>query len=119
MSKNVLIIDDDADLSSQMAEVLRDEGHKVEVRLYTKETLPHLVPDDYDVIILDLKMPDLSGVDVLKSIKGQAFKARIFIVSGKPFIEKTLKEENLQSMVSHIIQKPFSIQNLIDKINQS
>ena len=119
MSKKILIIDDDVDLSMQMAEVLQDEGHEVESRLYNYESLPDFRPEDYDIIILDFKMPDISGVDILKSIKKDDLKAKIFIVSGRPFIEKILKEENLICMVSEIMPKPFPIQILLDKINNS
>ena len=119
MGKKIIIIDDDADLSAQMVEVLRDEGHQVCRRLYTHENLPDFKPDDYDVIVLDFKMPDLSGIDILKSISKKDFKAKIFIVTGRPFIEKILNEENLLCMVSEIINKPFSIRNLLDKINNS
>lgn len=119
MSKKILIIDDDLDLNMQMAEILQDEGHEVESQLYTYENLSDFRPENYDIIILDFKMPGISGVDILKSIKGKDLTTKIFIVSGKPFIEKTLREENLLNMILEIMPKPFSIQTLIDKINNS
>ena len=119
MSKKILIIDDDVDLTIQMTELLEDEGHEVDKRLFTRESLPDFHPGDYDIIILDFKMPDISGVEILKSIKSENLKAKIFIVSGRPFIEKILKEENLLNMISEIMPKPFHIQVLLDKINNS
>ena len=119
MSKKILIVDDDVDLSTQMAEVLRDEGHQVDVKLLTLENLPSFNPRLYDVFILDFKMPDVSGVDVLKSIKEKALKTKIFFITGKPAIEKLLKDENLSSLVAEIISKPFSIENLLHKIDNA
>ncbi len=117
MAKNILIIDDDADLSKEMADILGDEGHSVDVRTYTPENLPHFRPHDYDVIILDFKMPGLSGSDILKQIPQKKFLPKIFLVSGKPFLEKLLQEEKLLEKVTEIIQKPFPIQELLNKIN--
>jgi DNA-binding response OmpR family regulator len=117
MGKKILIIDDDVDLSKQLAEIFRDEGHTVDVRLYKLEDLPHFKPQQYEIIILDFKMQHLTGADILKAIPENNSGKKIFFMSGRPFVEKTLKEEGLLDKVTEVIQKPFSIQNLLDKIN--
>lgn len=117
MSKRILIIEDDADLSSQMAEVLSDEGHAVDVYLFKREELPAFKPDNYDILIMDFKMPGISALDILKAAPMSNTKAKILIISGRPFIEDLLNDENLSHMVTEVIPKPFSILDLLDKIN--
>ncbi len=119
MKKKILIIDDDADLSGQLAEILRDEGHAVETRLFTRESLDTLRPEDHDLIILDLKMPDISGVDVLNVIREKQAAVKVFVISGRPFLDKVLKEAGVRDLVAGIISKPFPILSLIDTVNNA
>ena len=102
-----------------MAEVLRDEGHVVDVRVLAAQDLPSFDPSGYDVVVLDFKMPDLNGADILRSVRQRPPRAKIFIVSGKPFIEKILSDEGLLDLVSAIIAKPFSINDLLQRINNA
>jgi DNA-binding NtrC family response regulator len=119
MAKRILIIDDDMELSSELAEILSDEGHQVQARLFSKDELASLDPSGYDVIILDFKMPGINGADVLKAISTKNSRAKIFILSGKPFVEKVLKKEKVAKQVTEILQKPFSIQALLKKVNSA
>ncbi len=116
MTKKILVIDDDHDLSREMADILKDEGYAVDVHLYDPENLGSFAPQNYDIIILDFKMPGLSGADILRAIPETAQKVKVLLISGRPFVEKHLREENLLGKVAEVIQKPFSIQALLDKI---
>lgn len=116
MSKKILIIDDDLELSEELAEILNDEGHQAQVCLYKKEDLVQLKAELYDVIILDFKMPDLNGADILRVLPEQNCP-KVFLISGRPFVEKLLENEGLLNRVYQVIQKPFSIQSLLEKIN--
>jgi DNA-binding response OmpR family regulator len=61
-------------------------------------------------------MPVLSGVDILKEIKGRNPKTRIYMITGKPFVDRLLGEEGVAGLVSGVIKKPFSIAELLEKI---
>ncbi|MBF0484081.1 MAG: response regulator [Candidatus Omnitrophica bacterium] len=116
MGKKILIIDDDDDLSREMADILRDEGHTVDTRLYKPEELPEFKPHKYEIIILDFKMPGITGADILRTIPENHAGTKILLISGRPFVEKILKETGQFGKVVEIISKPFSIQNLLKKI---
>jgi DNA-binding NtrC family response regulator len=115
--KRILIIDDDAELVEEMSEILRDEGHFV-------ETAPHEAVEGfiffkqkpYDVIVLDYKMPGLTGGDLLKKIKEKKVKSRIVLISGKPFLEKILADDGVRDAVSAIFKKPFDVETFIQEI---
>ncbi|MBF0572030.1 MAG: response regulator transcription factor [Candidatus Omnitrophica bacterium] len=117
MFKRILIIDDDIELSAELSEILRDQGHAVDAILFKRETLHEFDPVKYDVIILDFKMPDLTGMDILNAIPLSGSRPKVFLISGKPFVEKFLESGGLLNKVTEIIPKPFSISDLLLKIN--
>ena len=117
-TKSILIIDDDLDFCEQLMDALTFEGHSV---LYANDPVKgeQLIREgNHDIVLLDFKMPILCGVDILKNLKSDNIRKRIFMVTGGFFIEKALKEENVFDMVSGIIPKPIDFKYLITKINE-
>jgi DNA-binding response OmpR family regulator len=119
VTKLVLIIDDDIDFCEQMTEALTLEGHSVEFTNDAKKGEKLIRDGNHDIILMDFKMPLFSGVDILKKLKDDNVKKRIFILSGMPFAEQTIKGKKIFDMVSGIIVKPINFKTLIDKINES
>lgn len=117
--RRILIIDDDLDLCRELKESFRALGHRIDhVQDAIKgETL--IRKRTYDTILLDFKMSLFSGMDLLKKLKGFNIRARIFIFSGKPLMEKALKEAGLRNMVSGIIAKPIDFEILLDTITKA
>lgn len=116
MAKKILIIDDDIELCEELGEILKDEKYSVDKAVNGSEGKLKIAAGSHDIIILDYKMPGLSGIDVLKFIREKNLKTRIIFASGKPFIEKLLKEENVSDLVSTVIKKPFDINQLLKTI---
>jgi DNA-binding response OmpR family regulator len=118
MAKKLILIDDDEVLCEGMAEFLTDSGFDV---TFTSD--PYAGNDivekgHFDVALLDFKMSGITGMDLLEKIKGKDPETKVFFVSGKPFIEKTLKDNGLFNKIEGIIAKPFSIPDLLEKIGQ-
>jgi len=116
MPKKILLIDDDVQLCEEIAETLRDEGYLVDNTSDETQGEALIKDNTYEICLLDYKLSRLTGVDLLKKIKQKNPKCAAFIVSGKPFIEKTIEEQNVSGLVSGIIQKPFEIKDLLEKI---
>ncbi|MBF0511680.1 MAG: response regulator transcription factor [Candidatus Omnitrophica bacterium] len=117
MFKKILIIDDDVEYSEELSEILRDNGHVVETIIFNRKNLDQFQPLKYDVIILDFKMPDITGVDILNRISLSGPRPMVFFISGRPFLEKLLSPDDLLSKVTEIIPKPFSIAEFLLKID--
>jgi len=117
MSKRILIVDDDLDFCSELSETLEAEGYSVKAISDPKKAQVEMKKDTYQVIILDYKMPDISGADILEYIRDKKLKAKIFLTTGKPFIEKILKDKDLSGVVAEFINKPFNINQLLEKID--
>lgn len=116
MLKRILIIEDDAELCQEISEILTDEGYLVETASDGDKGKAYLSKNVYHAAVLDYKMPSSTGIDVLKFIKENNLKLKVFVISGKPFIEKLIKDEQLSDIVTCVIGKPFSIQILLNQL---
>jgi DNA-binding response OmpR family regulator len=127
MDKKILMIDDDEEICEEMAEILRDEGYDVTLAFNGEDGKALIEKDTFDLVLLDLKMPGLSGYDILKSAKAAGTRAKIIIISGRPFVRKYLpgedrsgkqKKEDILKMADGFINKPFDIARLLETIKE-
>jgi len=109
MKRKILLIDDDKELSEELADFLTAEGYQVQAAFDGLEGERLLQKNLYDVILLDIKMPVLSGSDLLKILQKINFKGRIILTSGKPFLDKEIKKSGFSSMISGIVSKPYDV----------
>ena len=116
MRNNILLIDDNVELCNGLAEILRDEGYRVDST--SESTLGSLFisQNKYDVCILDYKM---KGLNLLKMIKTENPRCIVFIISGRTSIEALLKEEKVFAQVAAVFTKPFNVEGLLQKIRAS
>ncbi|MDD5254452.1 MAG: response regulator [Candidatus Omnitrophica bacterium] len=119
MKKNILVVDDDVELCEEISEILKDEGYLVETACDVAQGIQRAQDTDYDIIILDYKMSGLTGVDFLKLVREKRIKSKIFVASGRPFVEKLLKDEGVADLVSYTVKKPFDMEFLLRKIKAS
>lgn len=115
-AKRVLIIDDDAELCEELIEALKAEGYFAECVSDPTKAEALLREGNYDIFLLDYKMPLVSGLDILKKLKADNIRQHVFIITGKPGIEQTIKEENLLDMINGVITKPIDFKTLLEKI---
>jgi DNA-binding NtrC family response regulator len=118
MPKKILLIDDDFQLCEEIAEILRDEGYFVDNASDETQSEALIKNNTYDICLLDYKMPHLTGIDLLKKIKEKNPRCAGLIVSGRPFIQKIIEEQNASHLVSGIIEKPFEMKAILDKIKE-
>ncbi|HSX48183.1 MAG TPA: response regulator, partial [Candidatus Nanoarchaeia archaeon] len=69
-SKKILIIEDDKFIAEMYAKLLVGHGYKVDFAVNGKEGLQKAKGGDYDLILLDIMMPEVTGIDVLKQLRG-------------------------------------------------
>lgn len=116
MTKRILIIDDDRELSGEISETLKHEGFSVDAAYDGIKGGELAKKSSYDIILLDVKLPGLNGIDLLRDIKSKKSESKIFLVSGDPFLEKLAEKENLSGLIYSLIGKPFDIEKLIAQI---
>jgi len=125
MKKRILVLDDDEELCEEITEILIDEGYRVTTAFDGLKGKRLVEKYDYDILILDIKMPGLSGLDILESIKGQSKEVKVIILTGRPLSKELQegrickdKEEKILRLADGIINKPFDIEALLNKIKE-
>ncbi len=119
MAKKLLMIDDDIELCREMSEVLKAEGYYVDCVSSPEKINKAVSKADYDAILVDFKIPNSNGIDLLKDIIKNNPQSKIFVTTGRPFIETLLEEEGLSRQISGVFGKPFDIEIMLEKIKVS
>ena len=115
----ILVIDDEPDVADYLAEVLEFDGHHVALSVTGEDTLRHLESQTFDVILSDIRMPDIDGpalykilserwpesIPVLAFITGDTLSSRVkeFLdLSGRPFMEKPITPSEIRELVARV-----------------
>ncbi|MFO7915318.1 MAG: response regulator [Candidatus Krumholzibacteriales bacterium] len=126
MNKNgILIIEDDREMCEEFAEILRLEGYEVDQANDGIEGKKLVDRGDYEVVLLDLKLPGISGSELLKYIKKNRL-ARVIVITGKPLtseLHEILEPEDHQDMeavelADGFAEKPFNIEEVLSAIRE-
>ncbi|HBO70008.1 MAG TPA: sigma-54-dependent Fis family transcriptional regulator, partial [Deltaproteobacteria bacterium] len=105
MGKSVLIVDDDAPMRSFLSAVLREEGHRVVEAGNGTEGLAKLSAGEFDLVVTDLRMPGLSGLDLLREGKRASPVSNWIIVTAYGSIGSAV--EAMKAGASDYLTKPF------------
>ena len=124
MKKNIILIEDDEALCKELSPILRDRGYKLSVFTDPELGLKELSLNTYDLLLLDLKMPKLSGLDILKIARRKTLPVKIIIITGNPIIKKDghtgipgTTDETKLSSADFVINKPFDPEVLLSTID--
>src|SRR5689334_61216 len=106
----LLLVDDDAELRSDMANYLSRQGHSVEQCCSGEQALELLERRSFDVVILDLMMPGLTGLDVLKELQARNAECEVVVLTGEATIETAVEAMKLGAR--EFLTKPISLKEL-------
>jgi len=112
--KKILIIEDEQDLIRGLKLNLSDEGYQVDWALDGKEGLRKAVEENPDLIILDIMLPEMNGLDVCRELRQKNINIPIIMLTAKG--EEIDKVVGLEIGADDYITKPFSIRELIARI---
>ncbi|OGS15131.1 MAG: hypothetical protein A2251_00465 [Elusimicrobia bacterium RIFOXYA2_FULL_47_53] len=128
VKKNILLIDDDEEMCDELIEVLIDAGYNIDCVHNGTEGKNLILQRGYDLILLDIKLPGLTGYEVLKATEGRTKEAKILILTGRPMqkdaepgaqlTEEDREEENALKLANGIINKPFDLEKILATIKQ-
>ncbi|MHA1941340.1 MAG: response regulator [Candidatus Hodarchaeales archaeon] len=115
--KRILIVDDEPDTLELMETILGHEGYEIIKALTGTEAL-ELIDEKIDLVLLDVRMPDLDGIEVCKQLKSDPKRKEIPIII---FSAKTLDhhiQEGLKAGANEYITKPFSSSHLLGTLRK-
>lgn len=107
----VLLVDDEEELVSTLAERLDLRGIESDWATNGEDGLRLALANDYDWIVLDMKMPGLGGLQTMQAIKRRRPETRIIVVTGHSSAQD--REAGLQAGATHYLLKPVEVEDLI------
>jgi len=107
---SVLIIDDEPMIVDQLTLFLTEYGFEVTGFSDSKKALEHIDKKAYDIILTDLKMPDVSGMDIVKAVTQKGNDTEIIIMTGYATVDSAI--EAIQQGVYDYIRKPFQFKEI-------
>ena len=113
-SMSILVVDDNIIFSQQLSKYLAAKGLSVDIANGGRSAIEMMGNGRYDVVVLDLKMPDLPGVKVLRWARQHGISSRFIIVTGYGDIDTAV--ETMKLGADEYVQKPFKAEELFEII---
>ena len=110
----LLLVDDEPRLLSSLYELLRDRDYQLVTASCGKEALAHLSRVRFDLVLLDLRLPDMSGHDIMDFINDRGIDADVIVMSGEVGIEAAIGA--LKRGAYDYLRKPYSREELLKTV---
>jgi len=113
----ILVVDDEIPVCKSISSALQNKSYSVDTALSGEEALKKEQKNAYDVIITDLMMPGISGMELLKIIKNNRPDSKVIMVTGYPSIKTAVQSTKLGAF--DYIPKPFTPQELRSLVSRA
>ena len=115
--KKVLLVDDEVDFTAGLSKVLRRRGFEVETASDGMTAVVHIAKEPFDVVVLDVKMPGMDGIQVLAEIKRLAIDTQVILLTGH--LSLSDEETGIKEGAFAYLFKPFPILKLVSLIEEA
>jgi DNA-binding response OmpR family regulator len=111
-NKKILLVDDEADIALALSLGLESNGFSVDTFTSSITALANFKSDFYKLALLDIKIPEMDGIELYKKIRDKDKKIKVCFVSAYDVDYHTVKEYS-----TCIIKKPITLEDLLKRIN--
>lgn len=114
MKRKILIVDDDADLSMIVQDILEDYGYQTVLALSAEEAYEKMAADSYHLILLDINLPESNGFEVCQELRRRSTVPIIFASA------RTSEDDKITGLDmggDDYLAKPYSLKELLSRIN--
>jgi len=112
----VLVIDDDENIRTMLSMILEDEGYVVESVDTAKKAIERTEKRFYNIALIDVRLPDMEGIELLTKIKPTTPKIRKIIITGYPTLKNAIEAVN--NGADAYIMKPFDVEKVLKTIKE-
>lgn len=116
MKQRVLIVDDDVDHAESLADVLEMRGHPVELAHSGEEAIKCFAAAEFDLVLLDVKLPGMNGVEAFLEMKRIRPTARVMMMTG--YSLEQLISQAIEGGALGVLYKPFAATELLAALGQ-
>jgi len=113
-SSKILVVDDELLIQELLREFLQIKGYEVVTVSGGKEAISKLKAETFDLVLLDIKMPDMDGIETLRRMKEMDENVNIIMVTG--VLDKDIGEQAMELGAKDYVVKPFDFNHLADTI---
>ena len=112
----ILIIDDDENIRKVLATILEEEGYEVESVDTAKKAIEKTRRKFYNIALIDIRLPDMEGIELLTRMKDTTPKIRKIIITGYPTLQNAVEAVNRGA--DAYIMKPFDMEKVLKEIKE-
>ncbi len=112
----ILVVDDDETIRTTMKVILQDEGYIVDLAATGKEAIQKTQEETYNIALLDIRLPDMEGVELLKMLKDGVPRTRKIMVTGYPSMQNAISALNKNA--DAYLLKPVDVEKLLATVKQ-
>ncbi len=112
---HILVAEDDDNIRTGLVDTLESEGYRVTPAIDGKQAINLFTPEDFDLILLDIMMPEKSGYDVCRAVRALKEDIPVIMLTAKG--EEIDKVIGLQLGADDYITKPFGVRELLARIS--
>jgi DNA-binding response OmpR family regulator len=116
LKKNILVVDDDENICDTLKDILESEGYNVDTASTGDTAVRKAIDTTYALVLLDVKLPDISGLEVLQKIRKQTPRTIIIMITGYPTLDTAA--ESINQGAQAYIMKPIRPEELLKFIAQ-
>ena len=117
MKFKILLVDDEKKMVNYLSERLLIKGFDITVAYSGKEALEYISEKDFDVVLLDVLMPEMDGIETLREIKKMKPMTEVIMLTGHASVEAGV--EGMKAGAFNYIMKPFDHNELVTEINMA
>lgn len=110
----ILIVDDDKDICDYMEILLSQAGYTVETQTDPRKAVEQVKTQDFHVVVLDIMMPELDGMEVLEEIRKFDNDIAVIIFTGNPSVDTAV--QSMKFNVADYIKKPFAVDEFTETL---
>jgi len=110
----VLVVEDEPGIAQFIRQGLREAGYAVDVAYDGEEGLDYVYVAEYDVLVLDILLPKLDGLDVLHALRARGVKTPVLLLTAKDTVEDRVR--GLDSGADDYLVKPFAFPELVARL---
>jgi len=116
LNENILVVDDDTELRKVLSSILSEEGYAVKTVENGKQAIDVFGKKHFDLALIDIKLPDMKGIDLLQRLKEKQPHIVMIIMTGFPTIENAMRAVN--EGADGYILKPFEMGKLLQVVRK-
>lgn len=115
--RRILVIDDERVICDACRLVLSEKGHTVALKTTGREGLRAIQQGDFDIVLLDMKLPDIDGMEILKAVREEKPGLCVLVMTGYSIMSNAVQAMKLGA--ADYLSKPFTDDELITAVEKA